>query len=319
MLWILFCFVACGLFAPSAMAAPAPLQTFTVKDYLQHQWTDEIIHLPVSYQAETAPESLTLTDAAGQPAPCQVTGLTQRNGEVTGTVWTVVTVPPRGQVTLHLQQGQPPATPLRLVAQGQEYVLSNEHMALRLPRLPGALAQPVDLTALPAPLLSVSAAGNGDWLGAGSWINDGPSLEVKEATTSVIEEGPVRVTVRYRLTFTDGRFYQADITLGDRQECAFFTDDSDIEAPKAAFRLSFQPGLGADRVYWRNNYYADQKKGLTPGPIAFDKEEDICHLRPWAYWWLKDKTISAGQTKPASLGTTDLAGNTKGIMNSFRD
>ena len=47
------------------LAAPAPLQTFTVKDYLQHQWTNELVHFPISYRAWRTPKSLTLRDAAG--------------------------------------------------------------------------------------------------------------------------------------------------------------------------------------------------------------------------------------------------------------
>ena len=275
-------------------AQTGPLQTFTVKDYLQHLWTNEIIHFPICFEGQRAPESLTLTDAAGRPVPCQVTGLAQQNGKVTGTAWTLVSLARKGQAAFQLRPGTPAPALLRLVSQGQDYLLSNEFIVLRLPRLPGALTPPVDLSCLPAPLLSVSIPGSKSWLGQGTWINADRPLQVKEATTSVIEEGPVRVTVRYKLTCTDGRFYQADITLGDRQECALLTDASNLDAPKAAFRFSFQPGLGADRVYWRNNYFADQSKGLTPGPIAFDKEETICKLRPWSFWWLKDLTAWAG-------------------------
>ena len=199
-----------------------------------------------------------------------------------------------GQATFQLRPGRPAPSSLRLLPQGQYFLLGNEFIVLRLPRLPGAVTPPVDLASMPAPLLAVGAAGSKNWLGGGAWVNADRPLRVKEATTSVIEEGPVRITVRYKLIFTADDFYQADITVGDRQDCAIFADTCNVNAPKAAFRFSFQPGLGANRVYWRNNYFADQSRGLTPEAISFDKENLLCKLRPWSFWWLRDLTAWAG-------------------------
>ncbi len=277
----------------AAFAAGPTLQTFTVKEYLRHQWTDELVHFPVSFTG-ALPKSLTLTDAAGTPMPCQVNGLARKDGVVTGTLWTVVTLPPKGEVTLNLQTGKPAVTALRLLSRGSELHLGNERMMLRLPRLTAPLKAPVELTTLPAPVLGVSMDGGATWLGGGSWLNAGDPLLVKAATTTVIEAGPVRVTVRYRLTFADDRTYQADITLGARQEAALFTDDTTVEAPKAAFRFNFQQGINADRVFWQNNYYADTYKGLTGDPVSFAKENIVCSLCPWTFWWLQDRTNWAG-------------------------
>ncbi|MHB9132832.1 MAG: hypothetical protein ACYDBB_17320 [Armatimonadota bacterium] len=293
MMRLLYCLIIAGVFTLSALALPRPVQTFTVKDYLRHQWTDEIIHFPIAYTG-TAPGSLTLTDAEGKPVPTQITGLTRKKGKVTGTAWTVATLPPSGTATFALRSGKSAPTALRLQAAGNTYLLGNERITLRLPRFTAKLAQPVDLTALPAPLLAVAAAGTDTWLGAGAWVNTGQPLQVKAATTTVLEGGPVRVTVRYRLVFTDDRFYQADLSLGARQDAALFTDNTNIDAPKAAFRFSFQSGLRADRLYWRNNYFADPAKGLTPGPIDFTKEQVLCTMRPWSFWWTKDLTAWAG-------------------------
>ena len=288
------CSLVCLCLALPALGATAPLQTFTVRDYLQHAWSNEIVHFPISYRAWSIPGLLTLTDTEGKPVPSQVSGLGHHWLRITGTVWTVVTVPPNGEVTLRLQPGESPRSSLRLLAQEGEYVLRNDLMALRLPRLPGAIPQPRELSTLPAPLLSVAAGDAKTWLGQGIWTHGDAALLVRDATTSVIEEGPVRVTVRYRLTLTDGRFYQADISLGDRQDCALFTDDSDIDSPTTSFRFSFQPGLNADRVYWRNSWFGEPSKGLVPGPLSFDKEQVVFSMRPWYFWWLKDKTVWAG-------------------------
>ena len=99
--------LALALTASRAVAAPgaspAPLQSFTLKDYLQHQWSDELVHFPFSYSATSLPQSLTLTDTQGQALPTQIAGLTCRNGKITGTAWTVVSLPPKAALTLQLR------------------------------------------------------------------------------------------------------------------------------------------------------------------------------------------------------------------------
>lgn len=281
------------LFGISLHGVAGPLQTFTIEEHLDSEWSNELVHFPVSYRAWRMPTSLTLTDAKGQPLPSQVTGLKRQGLRVTGTAWTVVNLPAKARLTFELRPGNPTAGVLRLREEDGGYVLANEFLALRLPKLPGKLPRSAPLDSLPAPLLSV-AAPDGPWLGQGAWVNADPPLQVTEATTSVIEEGAVRVIVRYRLAFADGRFYQADILLGERQECALFTDDTDVDTPPAAFRFFFRPGLEADRVYWRNNFYADRAKGLMSGPIEFGEEQVICRMRPWSFWWIKDLTTWAG-------------------------
>jgi hypothetical protein len=276
----------------AAFAVAKPMQTFTVREYLGHQWTDELVHFPVTLMG-ILPASWALVDAAGTPMPYQLTNLTRKGGTFTGTLWTVISLPPKGTMTLTLQPGAPAQSTLHLVTQGNEYLLGNEHLTLRLPRL-GMPAQPVDLATLPAPLLALSDGEGKAWYGQGTWVNpDG--LQVKSAATTVLEEGPVRVTVRYRLDFTDGRYYQADIALGARQDAALFTDDTNVNAPQACFRFAVNPGLGADRVYWNNTHWADrEQKGLTPGALDTSKEQVLCRLRPWSYWWAKDYAIAAG-------------------------
>ena len=202
------------LLAFPAIAGSDLLQTFVVRDYLNHQWTDEMVHFQIAYEGRETPPGLALGDAARRRVPCQVSGLRQKGGKVTGTLWTVVDLPPKGEVTVHLRRGASPPTSLRLTARGRAYVLRNEYMAIRLPRLPGALEPPAALDSLPAPLLAVAGPDGKNWLGQGAWTNAVQPLLVKEATTRVLEEGPVRVTVRNsrRTTGSGTRMSQSGAT-----------------------------------------------------------------------------------------------------------
>jgi len=276
-----------------AVSGAQPLATWTVTDHLDHQWADELVHF--DFDVATTSAELTLTNADGQPVPCQFADVKHdaTRGRTAGTVWTVVSVAPGGGVTLCLRAGRPTAnTTLHVERERGRLTLVNDRMAVTLSDW-SAGPRPTKLVKLDAPLVSVSAPG-GKALGQGTWINAGPALMVTNAQTTVVEHGPIRVTVHQQLTFADGRSYTMVVSLGARQNVALVTEQATIEAPEAAFCFSFQPGLEADRIFWRNNYYAESYKGLTADPIAFDKEQVICHMRPWSFWWLKDTTTWAG-------------------------
>jgi len=277
------------------LAGAAPLQTFTVKDYLNHRWQDELVHF--DFDVATDATQLALADENGNQVPCQFSDLSRQGDRTRGTVWTVVTVEPKGQVTLHLQPAsEPAASQLRLEEGDAQWVLRNSRMAVAVGRLPQELKEPVPLTKLPALVLWV-AAPSGEPLGQGRWVNDGPPLLVKQAATRVLENGPVLIRVEQALTFADGNTYQATVTLAARQETALITEHTSVDAPKAAFRFSFVPGLNADHVFWHNQWRKTQNAeswSRANTALTFAKERRVCRLRPWSFWWLGDITEWAG-------------------------
>lgn len=268
----------------------APLETFTVKDYLGHAWQDELVHF--DFSVKTTATELTLADAQGHPVLCQFTDLKREGGTVSGKVWTVLSLPSGGVVSLDLIPGKPPAGGAQVAERNDLVVLSNDRVAVALPRWK---AKEVKLTDLPPPIRGMAATG-GDWLGGAQWFDDGAGLQVQEATTTVIERGPVRATVRQSFTLTDGRTYQATVSLAALQDTALISEEAPLEAPQAGWRLSFTPGLNADRVLWYNNYFGDREKAgyFTPGPLPTDKEQVLFNLCPWSFWWAQDLTEWCG-------------------------
>jgi hypothetical protein len=95
----------------------------------------------------------------------------------------------------------------------------------------------------------------------------------------------------------DGKTYSATVQLALGQDAALITEDSSIDAPKAAISFSMKAGLDADHIFWNNQdtktEHADGWK-LTDTALKFDKEEVICKMRPWSFWWLGDITVWAG-------------------------
>jgi len=298
--------VAAALALTVHQCAAEVVQTFAVKDCLNHAWQDELVHF--DFDVPATADRLVILDAADTPLPCQFTDVVRdaQTGRTTGRAWTVVSVGPRQEVILRLASGgESPPSDLTLTEAGGLLLVRNRHLTVAVPSFAEGLAGPVKLTALAAPVVWLAGPEGAPSLGSGAWVNEGPPVTVAAASTEVIERGPVRVTVRYRMAFADGGFYQAEIVLGSRQECASFTDQTDVAAPRTAFRFSFEPGLKADRLLWRNNYYAEPAKGLAPGPLDFETEQVVCKLCPWAFWWLKDQTSYAGFFRE---GSEPLAG-----------
>jgi hypothetical protein len=277
---------------------PLPLQSFTLEEYLNHSWKNELVHFPVdTFGSE---KDLALVDANGDPLPCQFSNIQRQGDHVTGKVWTVVSLEPGSTKLFQLvrahSSAQTAASSLRIAEDEKYIVLANEHIAVRLPKWTGLIVKPTDLMQLPAPWESISRETN-LWLGNARWINDGPPLTVKEASTQIIEQGPVRIIVRQSLTFNDGNTYTANIELALGQDAALITEDSTMDAPKAAISFSMRDGLEANHIFWNNQGFKTKHAGswqLSDTALKFDKEEVVCKLRPWSFAWLGDITAWAG-------------------------
>ena len=202
------------------------------------------------FSVKTAASEFTLVDAEGKPVACQFTGVKQEKGGVAGAVWTVVSVPAGGSVTLGLAAGKAAGGGVRVEEKDGLVVLSNERMAVAVPRWG---AKGGALTGLPAPVRGVATPG-GEWLGAGQWFDEGAGAQVKQATTTIVERGPVRAVVRQALSFADGHTYATTVTLAAGQDTATIGEESDLEAPQAGWRFSLGAGLGVDRVFWQNQW-----------------------------------------------------------------
>lgn len=273
---------------PGSASAPAGavLARFTLREPLDHRWSEELVH----FDDPAASPDAHLTDAAGAPV------LAQLDGAVKGRIWTVASLAPGAVVTRELRAGPPrdalPAPPgaVTVSREAGALVLANDRFAVSLPDW--SIAPRGELATLPAPLRAVRLPG-GPWRGDARWVNDGPPLPVAEAASTVTEAGPVRASVRQRLRFADGKSYDAVITLGARQEAALVLEDSDEAAPSAALRLS----MAADHVVWHNQWGAAEGAPsweLVDTAPAFDRDRVVCKLRPWSFWWFPSLSMWAG-------------------------
>lgn len=276
-----------------ALAAPkGAVQEFTVKEYLGHAWTDEV----VSFNFDVKAGSYMLADENGNPVPAQFVNPVKKDGRLTGTVATVVTLPPDGTLTRYLcpVAGKKPASSLQLTTEKNVVTLGNDRLSIAVPKLPGKLAQPVALSTLPAPILGLKNA-DGPWLGKGSW-SSAEKLMVSEARTDVLVTGQILLTVALVYVFTDGTSYTVTTQLGEKQDAALVTEDY-TSPDKCSLIFDLGAGQQAQKLLWHNQWKE------TPNAKSWSKtitelgprpDGVICTLRPWSYWWFGDLTMWAG-------------------------
>ncbi len=276
-----------------AIAAPkGAVQVFTIKEYLGHAWTDEI----VTFDCDVKAGSYMLADENGVPVPAQFIASAKKAGRLTGTVATVVTLPPDGAVMRYLcpVAGTKPESSLQLTTEKNVITLANDRLSIAIPKLPGKLAHPVALSSLPAPILGLKGAGS-PWLGKGSWSR-ADDLMVCKAGTNIYAQGQIILKSAIEYTFTDGTSYTVTVQLGEKQDAALVTEDYN-SAATCSFVFDLGAGQQPQKLLWHNQWKETSNakswsKTITElGPRA---DGVICNLRPWSFWWIGDLTMWAG-------------------------
>lgn len=282
------------------------LAVFTVRDDIGHHFVDELVHFDFDVADTTEP--LVLTDRTGTPLVTQITDMRRAGGRLSGRAWTVTSVERRGATVIQLRvarraglsqgaqrQAARPAG-VTVVKEGTRLLLGNDRISVALPRW-SDVALPVALDAFPAPFDGVRE-GSGSWLTDASWTHGQRPRKVVEAHTRVVEDGPVRGVVQQQLVLDDGSSYTATLRLAASQDAAVIVEDSDVDDPSTALRVSMHAGLAADRVYWQSQWSSSERHGTwalfdTKAPPS-TSEQVICKLRPWSFWWLPDLAEWAG-------------------------
>jgi hypothetical protein len=298
-----------------AEAPPTPLQ-LSIQDPLGHEWKDELVHFDLRPPRGT--RAVVLKGPNGTLLPSQLSDVRRTPaGEIASArIWTVTSVPANGAVTLRVEPVSAPqparaagASPRRVEG---GWLLENGLVSLKIPELPGKLTEPRELAKLSPPLYSIRRGGERSvetgWLGQFNWQPGKGDLLVTEATTTVLERGPVRSRIRQRYRLADEAVYEATIELSDRQAVAIISERSNLGDPSAALRYATAPGFGADRVFWHNQWKAGARAGTwelrtTERKAAGDPL--LCRLRPWTFWWKDEISPWAGFSR---AGSSDCVG-----------
>lgn len=290
-----------------ATAAQADV-SFTLRDYLHHNWRNEL----VTYRVDKGkvPHPARLTGPNGQLVPVQVRDL----GKESEVAFIVRDLPADGEVTYTLTGGAEIGRPLTQSLKTGLLLDGGEVAAL----LPGAGDEkPVGktLAEVTPPLKSVRAA-DGTWLGAGRLVGD---LPVKDIKTTLVASGPVYAEARTDYTVEGGK-YSMTVRVIQGQPAVLVSEEFDMPAgaaEKCFFQYDLKEGLDPDRLavlgrLWRKRteatkVWADAKNQGLPGAgddykLDFDADRREVACIGYVTWWpetVRVMTLHASATGQA--------------------
>lgn len=227
--------------ATASVVAAAPRQELRLQDHIGHTWTDELVSFPLQPDLKDA-KTVAVTDAAGQPVPCQVAD---------GRVYLQVTLP--ADTELRFAVGldgarPPPAKPASVSEADGLLTLDSGAMALRLPAGVREFPQPVAAREVPGPLHGVRGA-QGGWIGR-SWL-DAPA-KITSCRTTVTADGPLFAEATVDYTFEGDRHYRFTVRVVAGQTAAVISESMDLNPGNRYVLLQYANDADASSWEWWN-------------------------------------------------------------------
>ncbi|MHB9027071.1 MAG: hypothetical protein ACYC7E_23285 [Armatimonadota bacterium] len=226
--------IALLLAGPAVLAAPT--QTFHLKDYLGHTWSDELISYKLDDALRSA-KSLRVVDETGAALPYQIAD---------GRIYLLVTLPADTQKTITVTAGAAakPDSFVRVSESGKSLTVDSGKMAVRLPAGGRTFAQPVDPKDVPGPLQGVRGT-QGEWIGR-SWLQ--APLKVTGYATAVTARGPLFADVAITYSFEDGKSYRFALRAIAGQPTVIIDETMNLNPGGKYAMLSYTND--ADRSTW---------------------------------------------------------------------
>ena len=287
-----------GLLLASAGCADV---TFTLKDYLHHDWHNEF----VSYLVDPGqvPHPAILTGPGGEEVPVQITP----RGKQTEVAFIVASLAADDSVKYVLSKGQSKAgqaagKPMVYKTGDHDMVLDGGTVAADVMPAPlESITKPEDDARLHnclAPLMSVKTR-DGKWLGAGSLVGD---LPVKSVKTTLVASGPVYAETRADFVLEGGR-YSMTVRVVTGQAAVQVSEEFDMPAAAAEncfFQYDLKSGFDPQRLavlgrLWRKRTdshpcWADASRSQATGwgqdyKLDFDADRRECQCLGYVCWW----------------------------------
>lgn len=303
-LLILALLCACAAYA----ANPKPI-TFTLKEYLGENWTQERVSFPVTLPKSMKTDALAVRDAYGVVLPAQYTFL----GDGKGTVSFITDLSAKAQraFTLIPAPGKPNSD-LYMKKVGDNIELGTSRIAVRCP-----LTAPIPPTGaaaadIPAPVLAVRV-GNSPWIGAGKLASP---LKVTMLAGFVIQQGPVSIKYKLTYTFDGGKTYTITLEALAGQDVILVNETSNVNddakylegiRPAGAPQGNFVMYAYGKRLYEGGSYWTfSLDDGLTPNRLAWQPTGNV--------WGAKSADGEPAGTfpKPAETGPIVVLNPTHG-------
>ncbi len=269
----------------SATEGAEPVQEFTLREHLGHNWRHELVMLPLD-AAASAQEALRLVGPDGEEVPCQ---------RVDSALAFIVDLP-TDAVQLYRLFAEAPtrATP---------FEREEKEGRLRTWNSLTGIAVPTTLeTALQGPIQGLMMQ-SGEWVGASQLSL---SEEVTAYRLETVASGPVLVELLSTYTLASGATWQLRHRL-IAGEPVVRISESWAPVPGGHWRLLLHPELEPDTILWRNSsHQLKPRNGMLARRLDTGKAWKPVTLYPWLAWW-EEGAASFVSLFRAGAGITFLA------------
>lgn len=264
----------------ATFAAPindAAAQSSVLRNPTLREYGDALVRLTTA-----APAGAFVVKEDGAEIPYQVEEIDGQRW-----VWVCSTFAPEASHRYEVVPGNPEPAVARIALkkEGNEFVLDNGVIAVKLPAVTGG--------AIPGPISAIRLA-EGKWIGASSWNT---SLRLKKFTASVVGDGTLLARLRLRYDFDAmagiggdiPAFAEIEVALGpgwshveilDRHEMArgdcWELDASKGWSPGQGVSKPFSGGAGSGRIVGK----VEPRRDLKPGGLPLAREDLFINLLP---------------------------------------
>jgi len=250
---------------PLAAAAGVPVATFTVRDYLNRQWDNELVFFPVA-QNVFGRQDLVLHGPEETPVMHQWVDADLAPAGKPSIAFRA-SVPELGEAAYRLVPGKPAGgSDLKARQSGDTIVLESRHVGITLGGARANEQGPIAGIRLPS----------GATVGAGE-------LEVAEAPEAVqlklLASGPVFAEASVEYTFAEHRFWRLRFRVIAGEPVVLVDEQFEL-APGSKYTLRLAERWGPDQLFYRDN--GNCCRTVAAGSVA---EEPIFLVEPWPAWW----------------------------------
>jgi len=256
--------------APAADSAPL----FSFQDYLNHDWTNELVRVPLSPEVTRRLNAKpALLDSDGAAVPYQVTAAATGAAPVISFLANVKA----GGNTFY-QFGAPgtagaaPTTDLKLEENDDTIQLTNRFIGISLRK---------SLQPGQGPVAQIRLA-SGKWIG-GSRLTG--KLTPTAYTAKVVDSGPVYDEVECRTEFAGGESWVLDFRLDANEPVVVVRDNMALGADEAGFSLSLSDNFTPDKMFFRAGMDGPRGRIGTNLQDDFIQPGSQFTLEPWVHWW----------------------------------
>ncbi len=260
------------LLALVPVAGSAGEMKVLLRDYLDQQWTRELLTYPFSApQGACHLDSVSLTDPLGQVLPVQLTEVELWPGTeyVKSAKLSFITdLAPLARDTYTVRYddkpvgGDRPPSDLKVSPEQDQVEITTGRFGARLLLGEQTYAEPVEAERVPAPILALRM-GDGTWFGGSEMYGPG---KIKAWSARLTERGPVLARVAFRYIYESGNI--ADLTLqvsaGDNTIRAETNVKQD--QPKDGFRWVLSRGLPPFLLQVQDERRQDREPFMNPKP-----------------------------------------------------